>query len=998
MDEIGDPTVACERLLAAVDRLRGERDTLRRSLEFVRMEHKFAVESLEKKLSASLTQSQTIVTPPHPSPMLLRSQRATLVFALVVQHLYSTCDAYQTQVYYLADNLEEARNNLETAEQVSAERVEVIMELEADADAMQDKLGDSEARFVEAESQIQALHARILTLEQERDRERAAHEEAGVSLTHAEAQLTEVTKSLENVESERDSLGLRVTHLEQDLETAQNEVEEVEARYHQLQSQQLSSMSSSEATRALRSQIEELEGRVLRRTEQIGIHQHDIKRLETNSRLQEDRITEMAGELEELRSEKEALLDDCRTTREERGEAMRKCEDLEEAIEVLEERNAVIARQRDVEMHSMVGVVFQGAATRRFLSHAFTSSLARRALKESSLNGKLRESEDYVDRMSMQHTRIRSEHECALRLVEEKDALLKSIDEERQSAIGKAEGTSSVLSALESQLRDKTSELEVSKHDRDSVQVQLEQLRDHLRSKVDELSTLQAHYDALQTSGTQALASDRVHFTQQIKQLEERCDSLQGANLALESKLEQATQELNQAKEELVVSVSDGVERALAEQTLHAELENLRSKYEEDTQKLQDEISHTRVELEDIQRQRADLKATHSEELERATQSRSVIETRLAEAQEKLFSYESLQRDHQDLQERHSLDVNELRQQLTRTEQDLENAAVNHDELIARHQNAVENLQQQLDEATTSLQARATLELEFSDMKTQHADQVRSLEARIEAADQQTQELRKVRADLELRCVQLEEHTTTSSELETRLSRTTAEVGELQAQLRSKAEEHARAEKEFIAEMKAVTNRSERAELSQTQLQEEVARVQVLLEEATTAVQTLQEERQNLQEEMTALGAEVQRSLSLQRHQESRLNEGYVPHIFSLLHHIFLMITWCSERELTALKEQLERARSDYVLAEKAGKSAEINLSLQTVQNEKLVSSLRKELAALRESSKLEGTVAELKEQNAEMEELLRAKCLEIEDNDDRFIEYANFTCFSRYR
>jgi hypothetical protein len=51
------------------------------------------------------------------------------------------------------------------------------------------------------------------------------------------------------------------------------------------------------------------------------------------------------------------------------------------------------------------------------------------------------------------------------------------------------------------------------------------------------------------------------------------------------------------------------------------------------------------------------------------------------------------------------------------------------------------------------------------------------------------------------------------------------------------------------------------------------------------------------------------------------------------------------------------------------------------------VSDLRKELEALQESSKLEETVLELRERNEEMEELLKAKCLEIEENDDRFIE-----------
>ena len=64
---------------------------------------------------------------------------------------------------------------------------------------------------------------------------------------------------------------------------------------------------------------------------------------------------------------------------------------------------------------------------------------------------------------------------------------------------------------------------------------------------------------------------------------------------------------------------------------------------------------------------------------------------------------------------------------------------------------------------------------------------------------------------------------------------------------------------------------------------------------------------------------------------------------------------------------------------------------MQAVHHEKTVSDLRKELEALQEVSKLEETVFELRERNEEMEQLLRAKCLEIEENDDRFIECVSF-------
>jgi myosin protein heavy chain len=98
-------------------------------------------------------------------------------------------------------------------------------------------------------------------------------------------------------------------------------------------------MTNNEATRTLRDHIEELEMRVMRRTEQIGIHQHDIRRLETNLRLQEERLGEMTVELEMMAAQKDAMVEDCADAREARDEAIGRAEALEEEMEAVEGRN-----------------------------------------------------------------------------------------------------------------------------------------------------------------------------------------------------------------------------------------------------------------------------------------------------------------------------------------------------------------------------------------------------------------------------------------------------------------------------------------------------------------------------------------------------------------------------------------------------------------------------------------------------------------------------------
>src|ERR1700735_3572466 len=53
-----------ERLLAAIDRLRGERDSLRCDVQFLESESRFTIEALEAKLSASVSSAsdKTVAT------------------------------------------------------------------------------------------------------------------------------------------------------------------------------------------------------------------------------------------------------------------------------------------------------------------------------------------------------------------------------------------------------------------------------------------------------------------------------------------------------------------------------------------------------------------------------------------------------------------------------------------------------------------------------------------------------------------------------------------------------------------------------------------------------------------------------------------------------------------------------------------------------------------------------------------------------------------------
>lgn len=94
-----------------------------------------------------------------------------------------------------------------------------------------------------------------------------------------------------------------------------------------------------------------------------------------------------------------------------------------------------------------------------------------------------------------------------------------------------------------------------------------------------------------------------------------------------------------------------------------------------------------------------------------------------------------------------------------------------------------------------------------------------------------------------------------------------------------------------------------------------------------------------------------------------------------------------SESTSKSLRDTLEECQLNLARSEKAGKAAELSLALQTTQHEKVIVALQRELASLQSGSDLRVTLAESEEKNREMDDLLKTKCAEIEEYDDRILE-----------
>ncbi|EGO28236.1 hypothetical protein SERLADRAFT_405863 [Serpula lacrymans var. lacrymans S7.9] len=257
------------------------------------------------------------------------------------------------------------------------------------------KFAEDQARLLEeSNSRVQGLHMELENLTKELMQWKSSRDGSVSGLTFREkaltselkgtkdtldqmgCQLSDITKSYQDTDSQRKSLCAQVTDLQSELILAKEELVNAQRRYGDLQAQHLLPMPSSDVTR---NQIADLEMRVLRRTEQIGIHQHDIRRLETNLRLQDERVAEMASELETLGAQKDAMVGDCAEAREARDETLKKLETAELDLERMEERLRVVEEEGQgalvATISAFAATVTQSRITIRILQRSATQHI-----------------------------------------------------------------------------------------------------------------------------------------------------------------------------------------------------------------------------------------------------------------------------------------------------------------------------------------------------------------------------------------------------------------------------------------------------------------------------------------------------------------------------------------------------------------------------------------------------------------------------------------------
>ena len=537
---------------------------------------------------------------------------------------------------------------------------------------------------------------------------------------------------------ERDSLNLRIQHLETDLRSVQQELTDTQIRYSSLQAQKLSSMTSNAANRTLKQQIEELEARVMRRTEQIGIHQHDIRRMETNLRLQEERIAEMTVELETLSSQKEAMVEDCAEAREACDLALQQIEAMEIKMEAAEDRMLTQEHDREKDVAALVCVVADTITRTRGTVLKMKHLIRVQLENQKLLLDKLRHAEE-VKQLAVNHARF-LESGASSTADAVQDCCQITAQEARQAILALAvshKTCGKYARSLERMVTLKT-----------SMEAKIREQQDTIMGATTQISSLQYQ---LETARGERLLDGQLNLGvgSRIAGHEDQIQSLQRTMGEVEYRHVHTVAELTRSNDELRVRIELDTEldteQVQAEDDLRKELERLNALHAEEIQSLQGRLDNATAEFVQVQHEQSVREDEYQQLQCELSRMKDDLHARTSEVVEHLDAKTLLENGFAQARRTH-LDYVDRRQQ------DLDQALQNSDEkshmrveLERQHDTAVKGL----------LDVKEKIQMRLDQVQAECAALQQRLDEEVNRRDQEQRTYRE-----ELRCTVDRSHNT----------------------------------------------------------------------------------------------------------------------------------------------------------------------------------------------------------------------------------------------
>ena len=843
-----------ERLLAAVDRLRNERDELHRQLEFLQVESKFTIQALEDKINSGVATTEVTTAAEDPRISQLQSEVQDLLgrlaktssrlridssssatessrLALIASASLAMVGHLQTRVdrdtmlkdqarveisglhSRLQDTVGSHDESLHTAHGLQQSLVETQRQLESGLGS----LHDAQLQRNDLLLQVEHLQSQVAA----NDRIKEQYRELQSHLEGTVARLSDVTKVLEDAESERNSLKVELVNLQGDMTLAQEKLKQAEQRYSNLQNQQLSSMSSTQVNRKLKEQIEELEGRVARRTEQIGIHQHDIKRLETNLKLQEDHIGEMTSELEVAMSEKESMVEDCADARETRDRALKKADDLEDAVATLETQLQALEEQREIEVATLVKVW----SSTLVQSRSSATRLHAAAYHATAVKA------DIAQRLQL----VSAEHNSAVALLHKQASQL--------------DGAQSVATAHRDEARDAVIALAVAqttnaesrrtmRYDRDRICALLSATRDELNTRFEEISSLR---DQLQRMRAQGLAES----TEQQSTHSAEVRNLREANTNLDRLRAELEDELEQTRKGLCATIEQRDQLRADSDAISAQITQLESDHAEQLESLRGKLQQVAVDLQEAREAHAAAEGACSE----LSAAKADLENRLDYISQQQDTDSELIAELQSREADHNKRLLDVQSRLDQAMEELQETALEREELEI----ALEQTRTELSKAKDVMEDRVSQLTQGRDALQESLDQVES------------------------------RHATEMDQAQGHLRDLQAEASSLRVQLDKAMADHKRIRATFEAELRESIERYEASNAQRDDVKVQLSTFEAELDDMEARLQAAVEEKDALEVKNTNLESEIQRAFSMQRYLESQLKDRSVKSVLRTL-------------------------------------------------------------------------------------------------------------------
>uniref|UniRef100_V5EFR1 Uncharacterized protein n=2 Tax=Kalmanozyma brasiliensis (strain GHG001) TaxID=1365824 RepID=V5EFR1_KALBG len=589
-----------------------------------------------------------------------------------------------------------------------------IAALEADLAQRQSKTSDLQSILTELQEKKERLHAiqlhnsQIRSLERvlaQQERivnllERPADGESGEWMAHAQ----ELSASLALLKTQAAPIAVQErteTSTMTDAEEPKPESVDVAImtdaapENSAVESSNAPTESNDDLIAALKEQIEELEARVLRRNEQIGSLQrqlknteNDLARTRTNQMLAEETVMDLDAE---------------------------KTEQLAQ-IKLLEERIALIESSAPQQDHDQVDVAMQTAA-----SETETGGVSELQASLSSAHERITSLTARIEELSGSNASMQAEEETLESTIATLNTQVASLQNELTAAIETAQLSESQhdqdLASLKSTLRKTEDRLASTQLELDTLHLTLAEQRESASGDAELISTLQTQLSTLQVEHTSLIASSGAgeraleETRASISDLTTRFAAVENEALSTRSELESKTLALD----ELVAKHTE-LEHVLAERDAamtarNAEYWNLK----EELAELQEEAERSRdvdpAALSELQAQ-----------LGEATRAKVELEDRVASQESALLRLKS------DLTSARSTEemLNEQYNASQRRAKDLET-------LVSQLESSLPS--QPAEDAETK-QKLAQIQEEIEDLRTRNAELEEELERKAEEIEE----------------------------------------------------------------------------------------------------------------------------------------------------------------------------------------------------------------------------------------------------------------------